>query len=147
NVPSSPTSPSWARYRYTRPRSSVSPLAVASIVANMRGSSAAMKPTIGIMRFEASRSSEPKDCVNAPTRSFQPWVRMAPALAPRTVANADRCAPAPSREMRQLALGEIAFTADAEHDLQVATATELRSGGVGHEVEELLRLVGTRRDP
>ena len=39
---------------------------MASIVASTRGSSAGRKPTIGIIRTEASRSAQPKDWVNAP---------------------------------------------------------------------------------
>ena len=39
---------------------------MASMVASTRGSVAGRNPTIGIMRLEASRSSEPKYCVKAP---------------------------------------------------------------------------------
>ena len=56
---------------------------MASIVARIRGWSAGMKPTMGIIRFEASSSSDPNDWVNAPTSSFQPRVMIASAISSR----------------------------------------------------------------
>jgi hypothetical protein len=53
---------------------------MASTVARILGWSAGMKPTMDIMRFEASRSSLPNDWVNAPTSSFQPWLMIASAI-------------------------------------------------------------------
>src|SRR5205814_9364193 len=47
------------------------------------------------------------------------------ALAPRPVANADRCAVAPSGEVGPLSLAEIALAAHAEHDLQVGPLASL----------------------
>ena len=72
---------------------------MASIVACMRGSVAVMQPTIGIIRHEASRSSEPKDCVNAPADSFQPRVRIASLISsvrPSTVDAIGRIEPSAS---------------------------------------------------
>ena len=45
---------------------------MASMVASTRGSSAGRKPTIGIIRFDASRSSVPNDWVKAPAVSLHP---------------------------------------------------------------------------
>ena len=68
------------------------------------------------------------------------------ALVPRAVADAHRRAVAPPGEVRQLALGEVALAADAEHDLQVGAAPHQRRGRARHEVEELVRpRRGTRR--
>ena len=46
------------------------------------------------------------------------------ALPPRAVADADRRRPPPAGQVRQLALGQVALAADAEHDLQVAVLVE-----------------------
>ena len=53
----------------------------------------------------------------------------------------------PARQMGELALGEIPFAADAEHDLQVAAAVERAGRRSRHVVEELIGLVGAGRDP
>jgi hypothetical protein len=49
--------------------------------------------------------------------------------------------------MRQLTLGKVVLAADAEHDLQIRAALELRCRGVGEEPEELPGFVGARRHP
>src|SRR5205807_8856977 len=59
-------------------------------------SSPGRKPTIGIMSAEASRSSDPNDCVNAPALSLQPCSRMAPRISSLTLLQPSTFAEAPS---------------------------------------------------
>ena len=68
-------------------------------------------------------------------------------LAPRAVAHAHRRRSSPARQVRQLALGQVALAADAEHDLQVAVVVERPGGRRGDVVEELVGFVGTRGHP
>ena len=67
-------------------------------------------------------------------------------LVPGAVADPDRRAVPPARQVRQGALGEVVLAADAEHDLQRPVRGRT-GGGAGHEVEELDRLVRARSDP
>ena len=69
------------------------------------------------------------------------------ALVPGAVADAHGRAVAPTAQVRQLALGEVAFATDAEHDLQVVAASYLCRGRVGEVVEELVGFVGAGGDP
>ena len=69
------------------------------------------------------------------------------ALVPRAVADPYWPAVAPAAEVGQLAFGEVTFAADAEHDLEVEAAADLRCRGVRHELEELVGFVRACRDP
>jgi hypothetical protein len=69
------------------------------------------------------------------------------ALLPRAVSDPDRTAAAPTRQMRQVALRQVTFPADAEHDLQLRVVLKLRGTRIGEEEEELARLVRTGRHP
>ena len=68
-------------------------------------------------------------------------------LGPCAIADAHRTAVAPSREMIEGAFGQVMLTADAEHDLQIRTMTDLCGDRARHPGEEAIRLVGTCRDP
>ena len=68
-------------------------------------------------------------------------------LTPGAVAHTHGRGVAPTREVRELALGEVVFAADAEHDLQVAVSLQRSRGRRGHVLEEFVGLVGARRDP
>jgi len=68
-------------------------------------------------------------------------------LEPRAVADPDRAAAPPARQMRQLPLGQVPLAADAEHDLQVRAALQPGGGRIGEEGEELVRLIRASRHP
>ena len=68
-------------------------------------------------------------------------------LVPGAVADPYRAAAAPAVQVGQHPLGEVAFAADAEHDLQVGPLVKLRGGRAGQEVEELVGLVGAGGHP
>ena len=70
------------------------------------------------------------------------------ALVPGAVADPHRgSCPRQPAEVGQLALGQVALAADAEHDLQVVAPPQLGRRRRRHEVEELVGLVGAGGHP
>ena len=96
---------------------------VASIVARMRGSSAGRKPTSAIIRFDASSSSDPNDCVKALAVSLQPLRH--DGLVDLVAA---RCRPLVDSMARVESIGERelrAFERDPTHQLRVHEVARL----------------------
>jgi hypothetical protein len=60
----------------------------------------------------------------AVNRAEQLAVDVKLTLLPRSVADPHRGRSSPTLQVRQLALGQIPFAADAKHDLQVAATVE-----------------------
>ena len=73
------------------------------MVAIIRGSVAGRKPTIGIIRFDASRSSEPKYWVKAPAPSLQPCRITASWMVSRVRCQPSTRSSAPSRPASSMA--------------------------------------------
>src|SRR5207249_904042 len=69
------------------------------------------------------------------------------ALVPGAVADADRAAVLPAGQMAKLTLAEIAFTADAEHDLQATVGTDGGRRRGRHERKEVGCLIRASGDP
>jgi hypothetical protein len=88
------------------------------------------------------------ELVDQPLRSAeQLTVHVELPLEPCAVADPDRPAAPPARQMWQLPLGQVPLAANAEHDLQVRAALRPGGGRIGKEGEELVRLVWASRHP
>ena len=68
-------------------------------------------------------------------------------LIPGAIADPNGHRVSPALQVRQFALGQVPFAADAKHDLEVPAVVERAGGGGGHVVEKLIGLIRAGRHP